>query len=111
MTVLELKAALDAMGVEYPRKARKAKLEALHVATLARKIQAQMPVSTAQPYVPATAADAELYWPKWAEKRRRLPPSMKRSHVLRRGKPPGNPPGGGKWVTGDKPPAWLMETE
>lgn len=123
MTVAQLKAALDDLGVTYPKKARKAELEALHasvtqevsadVMEVVERIVAGTPLSEkAARAIGVLDLDEPWFWPDWAERVDRLPPGLQKRHVLKRGvnggKPSGKPPRGIRWVTGDMP-GWLKE--
>ncbi len=92
MTVAELKAELDAAGIEYPTKARKAELEALLLgpdeaeAEVAEKIEEAL-------------SEAPRAWvPDWSLVARKLPNGAKPANLVRLDEPDSPPPHGGRWV-------------
>jgi hypothetical protein len=106
MTVAELKAELDRLGIEYPRKARKADLVALvergAIAVNMSLVALEVGKAGAAAGKPPRLSDGMAWYPARLQNFRGKPPG-KRSSLVRKEKPRGNPPGGGKWVFGPLP--------
>jgi len=112
MTRDEIRAALDSLGVKYPKGGKgsgRADLLALLQSSQALLLPSSAVVSLASELLgkpPAPKAAPKAWMPAWIRNATRVPPNTTKALICRASKPKGCPPGGGSWIHAEVP-TWL----